>query len=630
LRLGWPGITEFKSDEAHIASLAFDVAAGRALPLQGTGTSIGLPKSALSIYLYALPSLLWRSPLWLTLCTAAWNVLAIALCWRFARRYWGPAAAWCAALLLATNPWAIHFSRKIWEPNLLSPFVLAWAITGALAFVEGRRWALALHLILLSAAIQLHYSALALVPVTAFLLVRERHRVDWRSLGFGLALAIALAIPFVLHLLTRSDGAGWTSVLRLLSTARFDRQSLRFWWVMATGSEIHALAGADAYQEFLRTLPPVGVVPWAMGALVVSGICLWLWKVWRHQAEEDNAASLLVAFWALSPLLLFSWHVVPTHLHYYVVSVPAQCLAAGFAVARLAARLRPWLRRGLFVMVIAIAVAQSGTWLSLLSFVGSRATPGGFGMPLGLQLQAAQRAAAPGLPITVVGHGDDPRFADWPAVFDVLLHSVPHRLVDGTRAAVFMAQPSVVLVTPGTGTALRLYSQTDLVDPADRIATRSGEEPLYVLRLDGGERPPLELADGPRQLANGAEIVGYGRDTTIVLGQPLDWIIAWRVNRSPSDGHADYHLFNHLLDARGQRWAQADGATLPTGTWREGDLVVQAFELAVPTDAGPGPFRMRVGMYTYPGLESQPVLDAMGQPVTNGVTLGPLVQSDRP
>jgi len=125
LRMGWPGITDFKLDEAHITALALDLAEGKSFPLTGVATSVGFPKPALSIYLYTLPLLLWPSPLAATLFTGALNVVGVALCWWLGRRYWGVSAGLCAALLFAAAPWAVMFSRKIWEPDLLSPFALA-------------------------------------------------------------------------------------------------------------------------------------------------------------------------------------------------------------------------------------------------------------------------------------------------------------------------------------------------------------------------------------------------------------------------------------------------------------------------------------------------------------------------
>jgi len=59
LRLGWPGLTEFKRDEAHLYALALDVAELRAFPLRGISSSVGLPNPPINVYLFALPLFAW-------------------------------------------------------------------------------------------------------------------------------------------------------------------------------------------------------------------------------------------------------------------------------------------------------------------------------------------------------------------------------------------------------------------------------------------------------------------------------------------------------------------------------------------------------------------------------------------
>ena len=81
LRLGWPGITEFKLDEARVYKLALDLVEFRSLPLAATDMSVGLPNSPLAIYIYALPMFLWKSPLSPMLFGALLNTAAVALVW---------------------------------------------------------------------------------------------------------------------------------------------------------------------------------------------------------------------------------------------------------------------------------------------------------------------------------------------------------------------------------------------------------------------------------------------------------------------------------------------------------------------------------------------------------------------
>lgn len=634
LRMGWPGITEFKGDEARLAGLALDLAEGKSLPLRGLGSSIGLPNSPLSVYLYALPLFFWSTPLSATLFTGALNVLAVALCWWVGRRYWGTTMALCAALLFATSPWAVIFSRKIWAQNLLPPFTLAYAATGLQAFVEQRRWPLAAHLVLLAVVVQIHYSGLALVPLTVLLLILFRKRVDWRALVAGIGLAGLTGTPFAYHLLTHGSGE-WQTLAHLLSRpASVDWQSLRFWWMTTAGSDVHSLAGSPAYQDFLRSVPNLDPVRWLVGALTVGGIGFWLWAALQRQppeliegrGEASAEAGGIVALWALAPLAFFWRHTTPVFPHYYIVAFAAQYLAAGFVLACAISSGRPALRWGAVVGTLGIVTAQAGIMLALLNFLAAHTTPGGFGIPLKFQLQAAERARALGTPVVVVSPGDDPSTREWPAVFDVLLSGTSHRFVDGAHAAIFTGTPATLLIAPGAGPAVEVYSLAGILDPAGEIPARPGDEPFRVARLKGG--PPFDLspATEPRTLSNGVGVTGYRLNGDIEPGQPLEWWIAWRVVKPPPDPAADYHIFNHLVDAGGERWTQADGPTVPAKDWVVGDFVVQVFRLEVPPEAGLGPFWMRVGMYTYPALENQLVVDEAGSPISDAVTLGPLAE----
>lgn len=624
LRLGWLGIAQFSADEAGIVCLALELAEGRSLPLFGTGTSFGLPTPPLCEHLYALPARVSSNPFWLTFFTASLNVLAVVLCWRLSRRYWGWQVAACATLLFATNPWAVFFSRKIWQPDLMPLFALAWAITGEMAFRERRRGAVALHLVLLSIVAQVHYSGLALVPVTAVLLIWDRRHVNRRMLMVGMLAAGLIGARFVYSLL-RTEATGLAAGLQFITgPAKMDGTSLRLWWIAATGMDVHSLAGYPGYQAFLRTLPDVDALRWVLGALVLAGLGLWLWESLKCRPSSSTSAGTLTSLWALAPLLLLVRHSKPLYLHYYVVAIPALCLAAGFALGRALAARHSALRLGAAGLTVALAVAQTATFLATLRFVGTVATPGGFGVPLQSQLRASTRATALGQPVIILADGVDRRMSSWAAVFDVLLHDVPHRVLDGTRLGLFPSADSTVIITPGATAARQAYAQAGLLDSAEVISNRDGEEPFLVLQLEGGYAPGLQAAADPRRLAHGAEVVGYRAEGVLQAGTALGWWLAWRVWDKRADPAKQYQIFNRLVDVRGSYVAQADGPVIPASDWVVGDLVVQHFRMELPAQVQSGPLWMRVGMYTYPEIQNQTVLDANGQPAGEFVALGPL------
>jgi hypothetical protein len=622
LRLGWPGISEFKLDEAHTTAIALEIAEGRSLPLHGYSLSVGLPIPPLSTYLYALPLALWRHPLSATFFVGALSLLAIAVGWWLARRFWGPYAALCASILWAASPWLVMFARKIWVSNLLPLFCVACLATGVLAFAERRRLALVLHLALLTVVVSIHYSGLALVPVTGIFLLLSWRRVDWRALLAGAVLAGLITLPFALYVLANRAEINQRLGEFLSHPAAFDGQALDLWWVMITGTQVHAFAGAEAAPLFLGAAPNIDAVSWIVGLLALGGIGLWLWEWVRRPSKPTGIAGGFVALWALAPLLFFARHSTGLVPHYFLVTFPAPYLAAGYALVwgvRRLPRLPLWTAAG---VASVLAGVQATYVLLLLQFLGSHATPDGFGVPLAMEMRAADSARLAGQPVVVASDGENPDWDMWPAVFDVLLRGTPHRFVDVRRAAVFPGQPATLLVAPGAVRAGQLYGLDDVAATKTILPNRLGEDP-FVLAADGLTRPILTPVTSPNRLENGAELAGFQLRTAGSDRNLREWWIAWRVVSLP-DPAADYHVFNHLLDAGGTPIWQADGPTLPAGDWRAGDYFIQVFPMeVVPESRLPGA-RMQVGMYTYPAIANQRVLDQKGDPVGQSVEVRPL------
>lgn len=621
LRLLWPTLTEFKLDEAQITAQAWDLAELKSFPLHGTRSSIGMYLPPFGIYLYALPLLIWPNPLAAVVFTALCNVLAVGLCWWVGRRYWGPAAGLGAALWLATTPWAIAFSRKIWEPDLLPLLSLGYLIAGLLAFVERRPWALAAHLLLLAVIVQVHFSGAVLIPLTLLLLIRYRRSVRWRPLALGLGLAALSAVPFLVYLWrARGEVRAALSGLLVSQPSVIDGQALRLWRILAVGSQIHSLAGPRAFREYLAAAPDLEPVRLAASALLVAGLGYWLWLALRRPADRAAQSGGIIALWSLAPLLVFTRHAMPLHAHYFLVSLPAASLVLGCLAARALALRQPAWRWMAGVAFVGVAAANAAAFVMLLSFVGSRSNAGGFGVPLRAQVRAVQAARRLGETVVVLSPGDDPACDEWAAVFAVHLRRAPHRLVNGTRAALFPATSASILATPGVSEALGVYEKLGaLAVPPDPAAG-----PFRVSRLV--RQPALALRDvgRPRRLANGVEFVGYQVSGRAAPQQSIDWWVAWRVRDLLPNRAADYHIYNHLLDAKGSKWAQADAGTVRARDWEQGDVVVQMFRLDIPPQAASGPYWMQVGMYSYPELQGQPVVDAPPGLAAAAVSCGPI------
>jgi hypothetical protein len=124
--------------------------------------------------------------------------------------------------------------------------------------------------------------------------------------------------------------------------------------------------------------------------------------------------------------------------------------------------------------------------------------------------------------------------------------------------------------------------------------------------------------------ANGAQLIGYQVSGELRPGGTARWVLVWRATDTPAED-VYYHWFNHLLDGEGQFISQRDGPSVIPAYWRPGDTVLNWFEIPIPSDAPPGEYMMRVGMYVYPEMKNVPVVDGMGhQSIGEWVAIGPI------
>jgi hypothetical protein len=139
------------------------------------------------------------------------------------------------------------------------------------------------------------------------------------------------------------------------------------------------------------------------------------------------------------------------------------------------------------------------------------------------------------------------------------------------------------------------------------------------------ERTPLALAALPGReqsyrLGEAARLVGHsvavtGTQSASGPGLALDVTLYWQAtSRLP----ADYTVFVHVLDNRGERVAQGDGPPVngryPSSAWQPGQIVVDNHRIPLPAGVDPaaplGALRVVVGLYAAGDGARLPVTDA--------------------
>ena len=613
LRLGHIDQVEFQWDQSEISKWAIQMARGGQFTWIGPVSSTGIDSFPGAPWVLSIPYALSPSPVFATGFIAALNVLAVIGCYFLARHWFGRKAALITALLFAVAPWAVIYSRKIWQVDLFAPFAVLYAATGWQAFVRGRRWALTLHALTLSALVLIHFTAGPFVLLTMLWTVIFFRRLDWRVV---LASAVLAALPFIPYFVVDAQ-QDWQNVERAVAftdlPAETDLDAAQAIWVVSTGTDMHWLTGPERYEEYVAEAPNARWLFVVEGGLVVVALAAALARAARRAREElddETAAVVMAATWLTMPALFLLRHNNWVAPHYVTSSFPAQFILVGWLLARVmngikgpAARFGRWTIAG---VVIVLAGAQVYEVTSVLRFVSVHDTVNGFGTPIAYEVEAVDTAHRLGEAIgseevILLSMGDEPRMYEMPNAADILMYGEPHRAVDVRTALVFPDHPAVYWATydPTFGEEWLATFTPEVVEA--RIPLREGHRSFRFYRWSGGA-PQLDclqpLPGGSRVWENGAELIGTCLEGDPRPGETIRWTLIWRPRRTPEED-IYYHWFNHLLDGQGEVVVQADGPSLLPAYWREGDTILNWFEITLPTDAPAGPYVMRVGMYRW-------------------------------
>jgi hypothetical protein len=112
-----------------------------------------------------------------------------------------------------------------------------------------------------------------------------------------------------------------------------------------------------------------------------------------------------------------------------------------------------------------------------------------------------------------------------------------------------------------------------------------GPEPVAMFQAANADAPQLMLLDYETALAT---------EITPTLTLTLTWQAVEPVAE-------DYTVFVHALAGGDAKVAQRDtrpcDGECPTNSWQPGEIIVDRYQLALPPDAPPGPYRLAVGLY---------------------------------
>jgi serine/threonine-protein kinase len=237
--------------------------------------------------------------------------------------------------------------------------------------------------------------------------------------------------------------------------------------------------------------------------------------------------------------------------------------------------------------------------------------------------EARQRAQAADLELIV---GEERPDAEVPALHVIAQSPAPGEHAPGkaTVTVVISLGPERVLMPDVIGFPLSVkrldledlglvvsVTETWSTEPAGLIV---GQDPPAEAEITVGSVVTLSISTGSRSRIEANfddKVVLYSaelNEMTLRPGDTLQIVITWHVlERLP----APYTTFIHITDAGGQIVAQLDrpplGGSRPTDTWRPGENFLDPYSLALPANARPGSYWVRIGLYRQ--AQRLPVID---------------------
>ncbi|MBI2304977.1 MAG: hypothetical protein HYU86_09580 [Chloroflexi bacterium] len=630
LRLTSLDLVRFQADEATQLAAAATVAEDGRWPLFGTRTSLGTFNGAFSLYLMTVPLLISRSPVVASAFVALLNILALIVCYRFTRRYFGLWEAVVATFLYGVSFWAVYYSRWLVMEAAMPLFTILFVESLFAAVVGGRSWALTMAFLWLALLLQLQFSALpfGLVLLLALFLGRVRAKV----LAAGAALFALVWLPYFFAEATY----GWPNLRNFLrstgGTAGLDLTPFRYLVHLLFSSGYSTSLGPP--QGELLTLPSwdgVLVQGWSIAFYASMGYLLV--ASWRREARRRWVLLLLML---LMPSLFYVSRSRPLYVHYFIMLYPILFIVLGVGLVGIG---KLWVRKvgrgtGRIVLPLALGLFLAATVFSqlyaLISFrrwIDGEATVPLYGVPAKYLFQSVGRArelsqAMGGGPVFVAVGGEVA------SVFRYLAKgNFDARLVDPAQALVFSTEGSFLYLLP-------FSKSPDSSSIENSFPTRwveegqypGGQEGYAIYRLDSGDVPrPPKSGHGVGQLAwklaNGLRLESYALDDRVGAGESFQLTLYWRVEKVPQEGAGDYRFFTHLVDNRYRTWGQLD--SLGYQDWHSGDVVISWHRIPVAEDAPTGRYWVSLGMYQWKSRERVAMTNERGEETT-ALKLGPV------
>lgn len=381
-RLAYVDLAEFKGDEARDAFVAKNFVENGIVPLVGAPTSVGGNAGPFYYFILSVPFFISANPIVASAFIAILNVVAITLTFKFSKEFFNERIALIASALVVASPFALIYSRKIWNPDLLFPFsvVLLYSLY-SFAIKKKSKYLVPIG-ISFAILLQLHPVTLFLSPIILFVLVKFRKTVHAKHLLLGLVAAFLLFSPFFYFELQN----GFKNTETLASTFslfKFDKINMigiQHIASLTSGSGFDYILG-DSAKTFYSSIFNLQQFFSVENILLFFAFLYLLYK--SKKTFSEGLKYFILLMWIVVPILILFFFTGPQYPHHLIMLYPVQFLAIAILFDSVFAKTGKInhgreIKALTFLLLIFILSAQMIFSQSFLSFLNNNGGTNGF------------------------------------------------------------------------------------------------------------------------------------------------------------------------------------------------------------------------------------------------------------
>lgn len=325
-RIFFLDLIEFKFDEAFNVYQVAQFYQNPVINFHSGISSSGIHNFPLLNYLLIILGFFSHNPQYLSFLIALINTILVGTFYLIVKKFYGNLTGVYAGLLLASSPWAILYSRKIWHPDLILLFAVPiFYILNKLFLSPFKKSKLIFGLFLLLTLLsQQHFSGFYLLFLTPIFLKIYQIKFSFKQMLLGILMGLIPTIPYILFNLSSNPFCydchalfDYGKQVRVFDLNNFLRPLQ-----IANGSYFDNVLGFD-YPLFLASSPILNIFNYFFVFEYLIPI-LGLILILKYQRKY-----LFIVFYSITIPVIYFLTKNPPRMHYFVIFLPWVILLYG-------------------------------------------------------------------------------------------------------------------------------------------------------------------------------------------------------------------------------------------------------------------------------------------------------------